>query len=48
MKIEWKETVPVLVGVFLAMTLFSLFDRFVLSKVAGHLENLIGGEGEEQ
>lgn len=30
-------------GVFFALVVYGLVDRFVLSKVAAHLENLIEG-----
>lgn len=34
----------VAIGSFAAFALYGLIDRFVLSKVYGHLENLIDGE----
>lgn len=47
MSSEKKPMSPFLttfLAVSAALIVVSLLDRFVLSKVAGHLENLIAGE----
>lgn len=44
MKEHFVKGLSVMIGVFLAMTAFSFFDKFVLSHVHASLENLIEGE----
>lgn len=48
MKIKWEDALTTAAGVIIGMTLFSFLDKFVLSRVASHLENLIGGEDENE
>lgn len=45
-KMEWGVFVPTAVAVLVGMVAFSFLDRFVLSKIGNHLENLLNGNEE--
>lgn len=41
---DWKAVLQTSVAVLLAFIVYGFLDKLVLSKMASHLENLIGGD----